>query len=117
MTVSHPSQESESRTEHIGVHRAGYREDCQACVANDAAMSEPRTEAGKVLLDCCSPQEHRTLILAIEEQAATEARRELLAKVARLPVLMREMFGTDPHDVTDLIDRAAVLALFEASDG
>ena len=62
-------------------------------------MSEPRTEAGKALLDKVGPEaprrgsyhfesviraEFAADINAIEEQAATEVRRELLAKVEGL---------------------------------
>jgi len=43
------------------------------------ASLEPRTEAGRTLAG--RDEWHRKLALAIEEQAATEARRELLAKV------------------------------------
>ena len=64
-------------------------------------MSEPQTEAGKALLNDIG-KGYKTMlrhVLAIEEQAATEARRELLAKVEGL---RREYVS--PPEQADSID-------------
>jgi hypothetical protein len=100
-------------------------------------MTTPTTEAGRAVVDATAsdpfvPDTQKALlraaalrtVLAIEAEAAldgmkaldhvvAEAVRDVLlalrAEVVAVPVLMREMFGTDLHDITDLVDRAAVL--------
>jgi len=61
-------------------------------------QGEPRTEAGKAMLRRTGTLFSHDIIHAIEEQAATEARRELLAKVEGLTDAAREVqrfYGTD----------------------
>jgi len=54
---------------------------------------------------------------AVEAEAVAAERARLRALVEGLRVLMREMFGkSDDLTITDLIDRAAVLAALEGPD-
>jgi hypothetical protein len=79
--------------------------------------SEPRTKAGKRLCDLLDASGIQTLlnvavssrIRAIEEQAATEARRELLTA---LRAAVQQEFGWTKRSA-DSLDRAAVIALIE----
>ena len=81
--------------------------------SGSAGMSEPRTEAGRKAVRL-SDIATLDVVLAIEEQAATKARRELLAKVEGLRITNARDYTTKwAHGFGDALN--AVIALLDPS--